>query len=44
MTDEAAINYINTFYDNKGNGFIVNNCTFNPLNKVVELYERMIKD
>ncbi|TWP28925.1 XRE family transcriptional regulator [Apibacter muscae] len=44
MNEETTNNYINTFYENKGDGFFSNNCTFNPLDKVVELYERMIKD
>ncbi|TWP30834.1 XRE family transcriptional regulator [Apibacter muscae] len=43
MNDEATINYINTFND-KVESFNSYNCTFNPLDKVVELYERMIKD
>ena len=42
LNDEATTNYINTFYDNKGNGFIANNYTFNPIDKVVELYERLL--
>lgn len=40
--EQAAINYFNTFNDNSS-GFN-NNCTFNPLDKVIELYERMLKD
>ncbi|WP_128330707.1 helix-turn-helix domain-containing protein [Apibacter sp. HY039] len=46
MTDEATVNYINTFNDSAVNhGINTNyNCTFNPLDKVVELYERMLKD
>ena len=42
MTDEATVNYINTFNDNAN--FNNYGCTFNPLDKVIELYERMIKD
>lgn len=42
LNDEAATNYINTFYNNQGNGFIANNYTFNPIDKVVELYERLL--
>ncbi|WP_295809737.1 helix-turn-helix transcriptional regulator [uncultured Apibacter sp.] len=41
MTDEATHNYINTFNDNSS-GFNYN-CSFNPLDKVVELYERLLK-
>lgn len=48
FNEEAAISYINTFHDNSGSGaiFSANNydCTFNPLDKVIELYERMLKE
>ncbi|WP_165045224.1 helix-turn-helix domain-containing protein [Dysgonomonas sp. ZJ709] len=56
MTDETTINYINTFNDvvtnNNGCPFSYNsNCTFSPIEKIVELYnekielyERMLKD
>ncbi|OXA94359.1 helix-turn-helix domain-containing protein [Flavobacterium hercynium] len=41
FSDEGIINYFNTFNDNYGN--IGNyHCSFNPLDKVVELYERMV--
>ncbi|MCB6974783.1 MULTISPECIES: helix-turn-helix domain-containing protein [Butyricimonas] len=43
LTDEAAVNIIaNTFHDEAAalNHF---QCTFNPIDKVVELYERMLK-
>jgi transcriptional regulator with XRE-family HTH domain len=47
FTEENMINYFNNFYDNSCNGsngmFHANYCTFNPLDKVVELYERMIQ-
>ncbi len=42
LNDDATTNYINTFYNNQGNGFIANNYTFNPVDKVVELYERLL--
>ncbi|MGV8091928.1 MAG: helix-turn-helix domain-containing protein [Mangrovibacterium sp.] len=42
MNDEAATNYINTFYDNQGHGFFANNFTFNPVDKLIELYERLL--
>jgi transcriptional regulator with XRE-family HTH domain len=44
--EQAAVNYFNTFNDNSINhGANFNyQCTFNPLDKMVELYERMIKD
>ncbi|MBA4140363.1 MAG: helix-turn-helix transcriptional regulator [Segetibacter sp.] len=42
--EQAAINVIsNTFHDNSANN-VNYHCTFNPLDKVVELYERMLKD
>ncbi len=46
--EEAAIAYINTFNDTSANhGTIGNNynctLTFNPLDKMIELYERMIQ-
>ncbi|PAM94147.1 transcriptional regulator [Flavobacterium sp. IR1] len=49
FTEESIFNYFNTFYDNsanngQGNGNINHNvCTFNPLDKVVELYERLVQ-
>jgi len=45
MNDEATINYINTFNDSAINHghFSPYNCTFNPIDKVVELYERLLK-
>jgi transcriptional regulator with XRE-family HTH domain len=53
--EEAAVNYINTFNDNSfshANGtFHATNCTFNPIDKIVQLYdekialyERMLKE
>jgi hypothetical protein len=46
--DEAAITYFNTFNDNSINqgsvGSTNHNCTFNPIDKIVELYERMLKE
>ncbi|MBX2923810.1 MAG: helix-turn-helix transcriptional regulator [Chitinophagaceae bacterium] len=46
--EEAAIAYINTFNDSSSNhGTIGNNynctLTFNPLDKMIELYERMLQ-
>ena len=48
FTEENMINYFNSFYDNSvssgTNGmFNPSHCTFNPLDKVIELYERMIQ-
>ena len=42
LSDEATTNYINTFYNNQGNGFFANNVTFNPIDKIVDLYERLL--
>lgn len=41
FSEEAAINYFNNFYDNSnGSNFGNNNvCNFNPLDKLVEVYE-----
>jgi transcriptional regulator with XRE-family HTH domain len=42
FSDENMINYFNTFHHSQGN-FQSNHCTFNPLDKVVELYERLVQ-
>ncbi|MCV2487198.1 helix-turn-helix transcriptional regulator [Flavobacterium sp. SH_e] len=51
FSDEAAINYFNTFNDTKdSNVHFGNHCTFNPLDKLMEtveenkkLYERLLQ-
>ncbi|WP_264536708.1 helix-turn-helix domain-containing protein [Flavobacterium sp. N1736] len=49
FSEESVFNYFNTYYDTKdsvinaGNLCSANNCTFNPLDKVVELYERLVQ-
>ncbi|MEN2399728.1 helix-turn-helix transcriptional regulator [Flavobacterium sp. MC2016-06] len=47
FNDENMISYFNNFYDNSCNGvngmFNANHCTFNPLDKVIELYERLVQ-
>lgn len=52
MTDDTTYNYINTFNEavTNHNGFYNFNCSFNPIDKIVELYnekmelyERMLK-
>jgi transcriptional regulator with XRE-family HTH domain len=45
FSEEAAINYFNTFHDNSANNgaFYAHNFTFNPIDKLVELYERLLK-
>jgi hypothetical protein len=46
--EQAAIVYFNNFNDhsfsNSNGTFNATQCTFNPLDKVVELYERMLKE
>ncbi|OHT45661.1 helix-turn-helix domain-containing protein [Flavobacterium tructae] len=47
FSEEAVFNYFNTFNETVsnssfGNGTFNNECTFNPLDKVVELYERLV--
>jgi len=42
LNEDATTNYINTFYNNQGNGFFANNVTFNPIEKIVDLYERLL--
>jgi len=45
FSEESVFNFFNNFYDNsanngaQGNG---NTCNFNPLDKVIELYERLV--
>ncbi len=45
--EEAAVNYFNHFSDNSiNNGHFspqFSNCTFNPFEKIVELYEALVK-
>jgi transcriptional regulator with XRE-family HTH domain len=45
FSEEAVINYFANFYDNSSNNGAIHasNCTFNPLDKVVELYERLVQ-
>ncbi|KQO21704.1 transcriptional regulator [Flavobacterium sp. Leaf82] len=48
FTEESVFNFFNNFYDNSANngaqGNTTNNhCAFNPLDKVVELYERLVQ-
>jgi transcriptional regulator with XRE-family HTH domain len=45
FSEEGVINYFNTFNESHGNYFASNNntCTFNPLDKVIELYERLVQ-
>src|SRR6201999_442697 len=42
FSDEAALNYFNTFNDNSTGAFNNFNCTFNPIDKVIELYEGLL--
>ncbi|TPG32932.1 helix-turn-helix domain-containing protein [Flavobacterium pectinovorum] len=47
FSEESVFSYFNSFYDNSTNQGQINgpnnNCTFNPLDKVVELYERLVQ-
>lgn len=48
FSEDAVFNYFNTFNDSdfsNSNGAFGqnNNCSFNPLDKVVELYERLVQ-
>jgi transcriptional regulator with XRE-family HTH domain len=42
--EEAAINVIGNSYHDHSTSNVNYNCTFNPIDKMVELYERMLKD
>lgn len=45
FSEEAVINYFNNFYDQSGShgqfGPVYN---FNPIDKIIELYERLLQD
>ncbi|WP_293309513.1 helix-turn-helix domain-containing protein [Pedobacter sp. UBA5917] len=41
FSEESIFNYFNTFNDSSSGDFR-QHCTFNPLDKVVELYERLL--
>lgn len=45
--EEAAVVYFNTFNDasfsNSNGAFSAQQCTFNPIEKIVELYEALVK-
>lgn len=47
FNEDSIINFFNNFYDNSfansQGTFNANQCTFNPLDKVVELYERLVQ-
>ncbi|HEY2583866.1 MAG TPA: helix-turn-helix transcriptional regulator [Mucilaginibacter sp.] len=43
FSDEAVLNYFNSFNDNSTGAFNNFNCNFNPIDKVVELYERLLE-
>lgn len=42
FNEEAIFNYFNSFHDSSTGDFR-QHCTFNPLDKVVELYERLLQ-
>ncbi|KAF2340568.1 helix-turn-helix domain-containing protein [Flavobacterium tistrianum] len=45
FSEEAVFNYFNSFHDNivTTGSIFATDCTFNPLDKVVELYERLVQ-
>ena len=44
MTDEAAFNIIGNTFQNDSSAYVYQyKCNFNPIDKVVELYESMLK-
>ncbi|MFH7017538.1 helix-turn-helix domain-containing protein [Flavobacterium sp. FlaQc-47] len=47
FSEESVFSFFNNFYDNSTAGSGVfnhpNQCTFNPLDKVIELYERLVQ-
>lgn len=47
FSEESVFNYFNTFHESVSNssfgGGTYNECTFNPFDKVVELYERIVQ-
>tara|TARA_E500000318_G_scaffold106099_1_gene113712 strand:+ start:1627 stop:2013 length:387 start_codon:yes stop_codon:yes gene_type:complete len=43
FSEDAIFNYFSNFYDNSTGQVYNSNCTFNPLDKVVELYERLVQ-
>lgn len=45
FSEEAVVNFFNNFYDNSTSEGINQGlyCNFNPLDKVVELYERLLE-
>ena len=47
FSEEAIFNNINTFHDNSSlndySSLLNYQCTFNPIDKIVELYERLLK-
>lgn len=43
--EQAAVNIISNTFNDEASAYNMNyKCTFNPLDKVVELYERMLKE
>ena len=42
FNEEAAYNYFNTFNDSSVGAFNNHNCVFNPIDKIVQLYEEKI--
>ncbi|WNM20235.1 helix-turn-helix domain-containing protein [Flavobacterium capsici] len=43
FSDEALFNYFSHFFDNSTEQVNYNNFSFNPLNKIIELYEQLLQ-
>jgi transcriptional regulator with XRE-family HTH domain len=47
FSEESIFSFFNNFYDNSANNGAIqsgtNTCNFNPLDKVIELYERLVQ-
>lgn len=43
FSEEGVVNYFNNIHDHGAFNKYFNDCTFNPLDKVVELYERLVQ-
>jgi len=44
FNEETTVNFISSTFNHHDNSSVYGNYTFNPIEKVIELYERMIKE
>jgi transcriptional regulator with XRE-family HTH domain len=44
FNEETTVNFISSTFNHHDNSSVYGNYTFNPIEKVVELYERMLKE